>query len=180
MTITEFINQYQRLSRAEVITFLQEHQQERLQSGILGRAFEKLYIDHHSGLTDRNIPLSELCALHQSFNVTNGSNWSRRDGGSYLGQKYILINHKENGRVVSVCANGYKLHNDRPVNKKVSIAVLEELEDAAETYKALKAALSDDTSTLDTETIKGIETAADEAVLKMLHLIDKITKKHNV
>ena len=180
MTVNEFINQYPRLSRAEVITFLQEHQQERLHSGVLGRAFEKLYIDQHNGLTDRNIPVTELCALHQSFNITNGSSWSRRDCGCYLGQKYILINHKENGRVVSICTNGYKLHEERPTTKRVSVGLLEQLKDAAESYKCLKGALSGDTSALDSKTIKDVEAAADEAALKMLHIIDDITKTHRV
>ena len=180
MTITEFISQYQNLSRREVITFLQEHQQERLHSGVLGRAFEKLYIDQHIGLTDRNIPISELCALHQSFNVTNGASWSRRDHSSYLGRKYILINHKENGRVVSVCANGYKTYSDHPMTKKISIGTLKELQDAADTYKCLKGALSGDIFALDEDTINGVEAAADEAALKMLHIIDDITKTQGV
>ena len=179
MTVNEFINQYPRLSRAEVITFLQEHQQERLHSGVLGRAFEKLYIDQHNGLTDRNIPVTELCALHQSFNITNGASWSRRDDGAYLGKKYVIVNNKENGHIVSVCANGLKSYDDHPTFKKISIEIIRELEDAADTYKCLKAALSSDAYELDADTINDINDTIDKAEIKMLHIIDDITKTQN-
>ena len=179
MTISEFIREYQRLTHTEVITFLQEHQEEHLHSGVLGRAFEKLYIDQHIGWTDRDIPISELCSLHKDFNISNGASWSRRDDGAYLGKKYIIVNNKENGHIVSVCANGIKSYDDRPTFKKISIEIIRELEDAADTYKCLKAALSSDAYELDADTINDINDTIDKAEIKMLHIIDDITKTQN-
>ena len=45
MEIKKFLDDYKKISKTEVIGFLKEHADEDLTSAVLGRAFERLYID---------------------------------------------------------------------------------------------------------------------------------------
>ena len=45
MTLSNFESNYRTMTKEEVKTFLQEHSGEDLPASVLGRAFERLYID---------------------------------------------------------------------------------------------------------------------------------------
>lgn len=173
MTVDEFIRDYKELSRAEVRIFLQEHTGIDLPSSVLGRAFEKLYVE--MGFTRSDVLLSELINLHHSFTLGNGGGWCRSDDGCYLGKKYIVRKQKENGRITSISIAGYKTGNSIPKTKKIPIEQLEELKDAAESYRTLSGALMISTE-LDEETRKDAERVKSEYEMKMLELIDLTTQ----
>lgn len=174
MTIKEFMDKYRKMSKTEVIDFLKEHENQYLTSAVLGRAFEKLYID--SGYTADSVDLSELVNLHPSFSLGNGGGWCRGDEGSYLGRKYIIINEKTDGRITSISVDGYKVHKSTPKTKKIDIDTLKDLKETTECYKAMQGALLSDGDRLDEETRLDAERVRNEYEIAMLRLIDVITK----
>ena len=174
MEIKKFLDDYKKISKTEVIGFLKEHADEDLTSAVLGRAFERLYID--GGYTADAVDLSELVNLHHSFSLGNGGGWCRGDEGSYLGRKYIVINGKTDGRITSISIDGYKTHKSTAKTKKISTDTLKELVSATECYKAMRGALLMDGDELDEETRKDAERVCDRYEKEMLKLIDLITK----
>lgn len=109
MTLSSFESNYRTMTKEEVKTFLQEHSTEDLPASVLGRAFERLYVDTRTGHTERNIELTELVALHHSFSLGNGGGWSRSDRG-FLGKNYITVNHKISNRITSISTEGFKIN----------------------------------------------------------------------
>jgi len=63
--------------------------------------------------------------------------------------------------------------------KKVSVKLLEELEDIADSYKGLKGAL-ESSPDLDEETRRGVTNEIDRLEMKMLFLVDEITKHSRI
>lgn len=173
MTINEFMDEYKKMSKKEVRKFLQEHAQVDLPSAVLGRAFEKLYIE--KGTTSLEVPLSELIGLHHSYTLGNGGGWCRSDDVCYLGRNYIVRKQKQNGRIISVSVSGYKVGTTTPKCKMISIDLLEDLKDAAESYKALSGALMTSPE-LDEETRKDAERVRSVYEMKMLELIETATQ----
>lgn len=174
MTIKEFMDNYRTISKTEVMGFLKEHAGENLTSAVLGRVFEKLYIE--AGYTADSVDLSELVNLHPSFSLGNGGGWCRGDEGSYLGRKYIIINEKTDGRITSIAVDGYKLRRSTPKTRKIDIDTLKDLKETTECYKAMQGALLLDGDRLNEETRLDAERVRNEYEIAMLRLIDVITK----
>lgn len=174
MTINEFNNCYQSLSEDAIKTFLQEHTQENLPASVLGRVFEQLYIDKTTGCTISDIALTDLVALHHSFSLGNGAGWSRTDT-SFLGKKYIVVNHKVNNRVTEISTEGYKHNSNVPKSKKISMDTLWELEDAVDIFEGLSAALSDRAAVPD-EIYDDVLEKREAATYKMYQIAKAITR----
>lgn len=175
MTINEFNKNWKRLTSKQVLDFVTEHQQDELPMTILGKIFEKLYINPKTGITYRDVPIWELRALHHSFEINNGNSWGRRDDKSHLGRHYNIVNHHEGRRVVSISTNGFRRTPSTPTSKKISLDALQDLQDTADDYCALMSTLTVDGKTMPTEIRLEITDKKDRAEIKMLAIIKQIT-----
>ena len=175
MTLSNFESSYRTMTKEEVKTFLQEHSGEDLPASVLGRAFERLYIDTRTGHTDRNIELTELVALHHSFSLGNGGGWSRSDRG-FLGKNYITVNHKISNRITSISTEGFKSNQTVAKFRKIEMSTLWELEDAVDVYECLSAVLNEDSDAIPEEIKEDVALKRDEAADRMYQIAKAITR----
>lgn len=175
MTLSSFESNYRTMTKEEVKTFLQEHSTEDLPASVLGRAFERLYIDIRTGHTERNIELTELVALHHSFSLGNGGGWSRSDRG-FLGKNYITVNHKISNRITSISTEGFKINQTVAKFRKIEMSTLWELEDAVDVYECLSAVLNEDSDAIPEEIKEDVALKRDEATDRMYQIAKAITR----
>ena len=175
MTLSNFESNYRTMTKEEVKTFLQEHSTEDLPASVLGRAFERLYIDTRTGHTERNIELMELVALHHSFSLGNGGGWSRSDRG-FLGKNYITVNHKISNRITSISTEGFKSNQTVAKFRKIEMSTLWELEDAVDVYECLSAVLNEDSDAIPEEIKEDVALKRDEAADRMYQIAKAITR----
>lgn len=134
MNCNEFCRNVNKLSKGDVMAFLEEHKNENLPSGVLGLVFEKLYVNSE-GISD-TIKLSDLVMLHPSFSICNGASWSRQYG-SYLG-RYQILNVKENRKIVAVKTMGPR-QNDKPdTYKKIPEGLIRNMKQNVSDYESGK------------------------------------------
>lgn len=101
----------------DIISEIQKYKEYDLTSEILGRVFERLYVNEVGFSSE--ILIDNLVKIHPSFRTKNGSTWNRADV-SYLGKKYILINKHANGKISSTKCDG-PLKNEKAVKIRKDI-----------------------------------------------------------
>ena len=179
MTVNEFNKDYKKLKKEDVLTFLQENAGVDLPASVLGRVFEKFYVKT-DGISDY-INLQELVALHHSFTLGNGGGWCRADDSGFLGRIYKVENCKEGGRITEIKVSGYKTKEHKKKYRKVPVELLKELKDTAEGYKTMAGALLNESEeTIGKETYCDATSCKDNYEIRMLKLIDEITKRDSV
>lgn len=90
-------------SPEEVRRIISSYNDYELKGAVLGRAFEKIYVNE-AGFSEV-VLLEDLEKIHHSFHTTNGGDWCR-SRQSYLGKKYIIIREKKFGRIYSIKCDG--------------------------------------------------------------------------
>ena len=175
MTLNNFESNYRTMTEEEVKAFLQEHSGEDIPASVLGRAFERLYIDTKTGHTKRNIELTELVALHHSFSLGNGGGWSRADSG-YLGKRYLIVNHKLSKRITSISTEGFRTDTKVPKYRKVGMDTLWDLEDAVDLYECFTAVLNEDSDAIPEEVKEDVAVKRDAVVERIYQIAKAITR----
>ena len=104
----ELIKKIEETDKNNISSLIAEYKQYELKGAILGRVFEKLYVNA-AGFSSA-ILISDLEKIHHSFHTTNGGDWCRSKV-SYLGKKYILIRVKKGSSIYSVKCDGPEREN---------------------------------------------------------------------
>ena len=95
-------------SKEDVKDIIAQFKDYELKGGVLGRVFEKLYVNS-SGFSP-SISIKTLEEIHRSFHTTNGGDWCRSKQG-YLGKKYIINRKREKGSISEVKCDGFQKEN---------------------------------------------------------------------
>lgn len=89
--------------KEEIISLIRKYRRVELKGDILGRIFEKLYVND-AGFS-KAVLISDLEKIHHSFHTTNGGDWCRSKT-SYLGKKYDIVREHLAGRIYSIKCDG--------------------------------------------------------------------------
>ena len=95
----EIIKEIESCPKDELIDLISKYYGYELKSSILGRIFEKLYVNE-AGFS-AEIQIDDLVKIHPAFRTKNGSTWNRT-GQSYLGKKYNIIRGHASGNTGSI------------------------------------------------------------------------------
>lgn len=105
-------------TKAEIISLISRYKMYELKGGVLGRVFEKLYVNS-DGISGA-ILVSDLEKIHHSFHTTNGGDWCRSRTG-YLGKKYIIKRNRQKGSIYSVKCEGLECLKLADINVQENI-----------------------------------------------------------
>lgn len=103
----------------EVTNVLKKYSKYELKGNVLGRAFEKMFVQDNG--FSPSISMDELEKYHHSFHTTNGGDWCR-SGQSYLGKKYFIKRELRGGKIFSVKTDGLNKHIRIKQNIRADIA----------------------------------------------------------
>lgn len=101
--------------KEDVAQILKDCEKIELSSGVLGQAFEKMFVNAENGFSPE-ISMAELERSHHSFRTTNGGDWCRSNNG-YLGSRYYIIRKKKGNKIVSVKTDG--INKKQIVNNEI-------------------------------------------------------------
>ncbi len=104
----ELENKIVSASKEEIKDLIFQYKDYELKGGVLGRVFEKIYVNN-SGFSP-SISITELEQIHHSFHTTNGGDWCRSKQ-SYLGKKYIIKREHNKGSISKVKCDGLQKEN---------------------------------------------------------------------
>lgn len=95
-------------SPEEVVGIVSQFKGFELKGGVLGRVFEKLFVNSQG--FSKSVSITELETIHHSFHTTNGGDWCRSKQ-SYLGKKYIIKRSHYKGSISEVKCDGLQKEN---------------------------------------------------------------------